>query len=100
MVAFPEADAIVLLSHPHSLNKYLSACYVSGVPTNWRLGSEQNRQNSCPWSLHSGGERQQIEEQVKLATSAVCVGLKCASGFSVKQGKQPWQCWEAGYSFK
>lgn len=31
MVAFPEADVIVLLSHPHSLNKYLSACYVSGI---------------------------------------------------------------------
>lgn len=32
MVAFPEADVIILLSHPHSLYKYLSACYVSSVP--------------------------------------------------------------------
>ena len=32
MVAFLEADVTVLLSHPHSVNKYLSACFVSGVP--------------------------------------------------------------------
>lgn len=31
MVAFPKADVIVLLSHLHSLNKYFSAYYMSGV---------------------------------------------------------------------
>ena len=32
MVAFLDTDVTVLLSHPHSLNKYLSAWFMAGVP--------------------------------------------------------------------
>lgn len=69
MVAFLETDVTVLLSHPRSLNKYLSAWFMSGVlPTGDLAVNKTDRKmrgrceikltESVSVALNSGSERQ------------------------------------------
>lgn len=51
MVAFLETDVSVLLSHPHSLNKYLSAGFMAGVPPTGDLAVNKTDRKMGKWEI-------------------------------------------------